>query len=138
MHTFTPTVTFEPVNPMPYSFKSYDSRRETRWDLFSWAQSSCVFLELFIFSECILGWRGGGSVLVYLESQDWRVFPTMRPATSASGELLKRVAELRSTLDHCEITSVPYVRVFEFAAVSHVTNEHLCDNQGSCGNERAE
>lgn len=55
MHTFT--VTFEPVNPMPYSFTSYDSKRETHWDLFSWAQGSCVFLELFTFSECILGWQ---------------------------------------------------------------------------------
>lgn len=69
-----------------------------------------------------------GDVLVYLERQDGRVFPAVRPATSVSGELLKRVAE---TLDHCEITSIPYVRVFEFATVSHVTNDHLCDNQGS-------
>lgn len=67
-----------------------------------------------------------GDVLVYLERQDWRVFPAARPATS--GELLKRVAE---TLDHWEITSIPCVRVFEFATVSHVTNDHLCDNQGS-------
>lgn len=47
------------------------------------------------------------------------------------------LAVLAGGLDHCEITSIPYVRVFA-AVLSHVTNDHLRDNQGSCGNERAE